>query len=186
MLPTTIVFLRHAETQKDKTINAAQWILSDVGSKQAIEASELEIMKNINVIYTSEEIKTILTAKPIAEKNNLHINSLNNFNEVQRGDKFFSKEEFEAEKEKQLIDLDYNAFSGESGNEALLRFKTGVLKVFKENQEKTILIVTHGTILNIYFASALNVLSELPTRWQKTQFCAFGVMTDWRIVKDIV
>lgn len=97
-----------------------------------------------------------------------------------------TKEEFETEKVKQLEDLNYHAFSGESGNEALARFKQGVEQVLKENIDKTILIVTHGTVLNIYFADLLNAYDTLPKCWQKTAFCAYGIVEDGSVVKDIV
>ena len=108
------------------------------------------------------------------------------FNEVKRGDKFLTKEEFEIEKTKQLINLDCHAFGGESGIEALARFKEGVKWVVSQNQGKTILIVTHGTVLNIYFADLLNIHEGLLGRWQKAAFCAYGIVENGKVVKDII
>lgn len=186
MKKTRIIFLRHADTQKDPNLNAALWELSENGKKQAEELVNLPIMNDVDVIYTSEEKKTALTINPLIKKLEKETIPLSFFNEVKRGDKFLSKEEFEIEKEKQLTDLNYSAFDGESGNEALARFKRGIDRVIKENEGKTILIVTHGTILNIYFADILNLYNKLPERWQETNFCVYGIIEEGIVIKDIV
>lgn len=183
---TKIIFLRHADTQKDPNLNAALWGLSEDGIKQAEEVANVPIMNEVDVIFVSDEKKTSLTVEPLARKLGKEIKSLAFFDEVKRGDKFLTKEEFEAEKVKQLKDLDYPAFGGESGNEALVRFKQGVEQVSKENTGKIILIVTHGTVLNLYFADLLSAYNQLPERWHKTAFCAYGVVENGRVAKDIV
>lgn len=186
MEKTKIIFLRHADTQKDPNLNAALWGLSEEGKKQAEEVVNLPIMNEVDVIYVSEEKKTALTVEQLVKKLEKEAISLAFFDEVKRGDKFLTKEEFEAEKVKQLKDLDYHAFGGESCKEALARFKRGVEQVSKEDTGKTILIVTHGTVLNIYFADLLNAYDKLPERWQKTAFCAYGVVESDVVTKDII
>lgn len=181
-----IIFLRHADTQKDPSVNAALWGLSEEGKKQAEEVSALPIMNEIDVIYVSEEKKTILTVEPLANRLGKEICLFSFFDEVKRGDKFLTKEEFEAEKVKQLTDIEYHAFGGESGKEALARFKAGVDQVSKKNKGKTILIVAHGTILNIYFADLLNVSEQLFERWKKTAFCVYGIVENGIVTKDII
>lgn len=186
MLTTKIIFLRHADTEKNPSVNAAEWGLSEKGEQQAMEVSNMLIMSTVDVIYVSDEQKTALTVAPLSEKLNKEIHPLSFFNEVRRGDKFLTKEEFEAEKVKQLQDLSYPAFGGESGTEALARFKQGIEQVTKEYEGKTILIVTHGTVLNIYFADLLDVYTALPDRWSRTAFCAVGVVEGGKVIKDIV
>lgn len=190
MEKTQIIFLRHADTEKNPKINASLWCLSEKGKEQAEKTSLFDIMKNIDIIYVSQEKKTALTAKPIADKLNKNIYSLGSFDEVRRGNKFFSKEEFEQEKEKQLKDLNYSAFNGETGIEALKRFKDGILKIIKENAGKKILVVTHGTILNIYFADILKKEAGLKGRWNNTDFCAYGIIEiiqgKEKVIKDII
>lgn len=186
MQKTKLIFLRHADTQKDPTLNAALWVLSEQGIKQAQDVSLLPEMQEAACIYVSEEQKTALTAAPLASKLGKELCVKASFNEVKRGDAFLTKEAFEAEKDKQLIDLDYHAFGGESGYEALARFTEGVAEVIKEHQGKTVLIVTHGTVLNMYFAECLHVLDQLPERWRKTGFCAYGCVEDGVVTKDIV
>jgi len=186
MVKTKIIFLRHAETQKDPTVNATLWGLSEKGKSQSEEISANQIMNEVSVIFCSEEKKTSLTAEPLAKKLSKNIKQSVYFDEVKRGDKFLTKEEFEIEKIKQLEDLSYKAFDGESGLDALARFKRGINAVISENIGKTILVVTHGTVLNIYFADLLGVQAKLAERWSKTDFCALGVVEDGVVIKDIV
>lgn len=193
-----LIFLRHADTQKDPSVNTKDWCLSEKGKQQAEDVARLPLMDFVDVIYVSEERKTSLTVEPLlkklSKKSNKQIDKqkrkraqkLAAFNEVKRGDKFLTKEEFEAEKVKQLQDLSFPAFGGESGMEALARFKQGIKKITIENTGKTILIVTHGTILNIYFADLLNVHDNLSDRWSKTAFGAVGVVENGVVVQDIV
>ena len=187
---TQIIFLRHADTEKNPNINAALWGLSEKGIEQAKSTSLLNEMKSIDIIYTSEEQKTNLTANPIANNLKKTMTSLSFFDEVKRGDKFLSKEEFEQEKWKQLEDLNYPAFNGETGIEALKRFKDGISKIIEENKGNKILVVTHGTILNIYFADILKKEKELINRWKNTKFCAYGIVEfsqkNTKILKDII
>jgi 2,3-bisphosphoglycerate-dependent phosphoglycerate mutase len=186
MKKTKIIFLRHADTQKDPNLNAALWGLSEKGKKQAEEVVNLPIMSEVDKIYVSKEKKTALTVEPLVKKIKKETISLAFLDEVKRGDKFLTKEEFEAEKIKQLKDLDYHAFGGESGKEALKRFKQGIEQASRESAGKTILVVTHGTILSIYFADLLNVYDKLSERWQKTVFCAYGIVENEVVTKDIV
>lgn len=186
MKKTKIIFLRHADTEKNPNLNAALWGLSEEGKKQAEEVVNLPIINEVDIIYVSEEKKTALTVEPLVKKLGKEAIPLAFFNEVKRGDKFLTKEEFEAEKVKQLKYLGYHAFGGESGREALVRFKKGVKRILKEKTGKTILIVSHGTVLNIYFADLLNVYDKLPERWQKTDFCAYGIVENSIVTKDII
>ncbi len=183
---TRFIFLRHADTEKDPLVNAAKWHLSEKGKQQAEEVSGLPIMTSVDVIYVLEEPKTYLTVEPLAKKLDKKTWPLTFFNEVKRGDKFLTKEEFEVEKVRQLKYLSYPAFGGESGVEALIRFNQGIKQVTTENDGKTILIVTHGTVLNIYFADLLNKYDELSQRWSKTTFCAFGIIENGKVTRDII
>jgi broad specificity phosphatase PhoE len=186
MTQNRIIFLRHADTQKDPEVHATLWDLSESGKIEAEHVKDIEIMNAVDVIYTSEERKTSLTVQPLAGKLGKISTPMAAFNEVARGEKFLSKEEFEQEKNRQLEDLEYAAFNGESGLDALARFKAGVKEVAETNPGKTILIVTHGTVLNIYFSELLGANSSLPDRWSKTGFCAYGIVEDGEVVRDII
>jgi 2,3-bisphosphoglycerate-dependent phosphoglycerate mutase len=183
---TKIIFLRHAETEKNPNINPKLWGLSKEGEDNAKKLLDVPELMEVDKIYSSSEKKAFLTVKPIADALSKKIEQLSFFDEVKRGDKFLSKEDFEKEKLLQLEDIDYHAFNGESGREALLRFKEGVKKIEKENEGRIVIITTHGTILNLYFADLLNVYDEIFQRWGKTNFCSYGIIEKSKVMKDIV
>ncbi len=183
---TKIIFLRHAEVEKDPSVNAVFWNLSREGEDNAKKLLGVSELMEVDKIYSSSEKKAFLTVNPIADALSKEIEQLSFFDEVKREDKFLSKEEFEKEKLLQLEDIDYHAFDGESGREALLRFKEGVKKAEEENKEGAILIATHGTILNLYFADILNTYDKIFERWEKTGFCSYGVIENGKVIKDII
>lgn len=162
------------------------WELSEEGTRQAKKVSEIIDFQNIDIIYASKEQKTLLTVEPLAQKLHKTIHKDGSFNEVERGEKFLTKEEFEKEKKKQLEDLNFHAFGGESGTQALECFKKGFEKVCVENSDKTILICTHGTILNIFFADLLQDFQNLSDRWSSTAFCAYGIVENRKVIRDII
>lgn len=180
-----IIFVRHCDTLKDPNKNASFWELSDAGKEQATNLAKNNLLQKAELIYASNEIKTSLSITPLAQKLNLNILINEDLGEVRRGDKFLSKEEFELEKNKQLEDLNYPAFGGETGNDALERFEKAINQIILENKEKTIIIVSHGTILNLYFAKLLNKFDELKDRWSQTKFGAIGIVDEGKVIKDI-
>jgi len=183
---TTIIFIRHLETLKDSKTNASNWTLSEEGLKKAQELSFDDYYSDVTKIFTSEEIKTIQTIEPLAKKLNLPINQIKDLEEVRRSDIFLTNEEFEIEKFKQLEDLNYPAFGGETGNQALDRFESALNKILEENKDKKVIVVTHGTILNMYFAKLLNKGSDIIHRWQNTEFGARGTVRDGKVISDFV
>lgn len=184
----TFIFLRHADTAKDSNLHPTLWSLSDTGIQQSIEVCNEDIFKTIDIVYVSSEQKTFLTIEPLMKVSNIPLYKTTSFDEVKRGNKFLTKEEFEYEKELQLKDFSYHAFDGESCDEALERFKKGVDEIEKKYKDKNILVVTHGTVLNLYFAYLLGKTEgeDLKDRWNKTKFCAYGIVKDKIILKDII
>jgi broad specificity phosphatase PhoE len=183
---TKIIFLRHAEVEKDPSVNAAFWSLSKEGEENAKKLLEVPELMEADKIYSSSEKKAFLTVKQIADALSKEVEQLSFFDEVKRGDKFLSKEDFEKEKLLQLEDIDYHAFGGESGREALSRFKEGVRKIEKESEGETVIVATHGTVLNLYFADILNAHKEIFQRWEKTGFCSYGIVENGKVAKDII
>jgi len=180
------VFLRHAETERDSSVNAIHWKLTEEGANHAKKISNDDVFLNVDIIFSSEEDKAYSTALPIAEKNALSVIKDKAFNELRRGDKFLSNEDFDRLKREKLTDLDCAFDGGETGREALTRFKEAISMIDKENSGKKIVIVSHGTILSLYFFELMNYSGDIFSRWKKMEFCAWGIVIGGRIVKDIV
>ena len=87
---TQIYLIRHAEQLKirnkivkneNSQITNEKIILSVAGEKEAEKISELEELKNIDILWSSNYARAIGTAKYIAEKNDIEINIDESFNE---------------------------------------------------------------------------------------------------------
>lgn len=182
---TRLIFLRHVQTANDPSANAAEWGLSTDGHAQAAALAEHPLLQRIHHIYVSSEQKTAETVAPLAKKLGMTPIVHPAFDEVRRGDAFLSPEDFALEKGKQLTDLDYPAFGGETARNALERFRLGIDEVVARHPHETVLIASHGTVLNLYFASLLGAESELPDRWQRTPFGAIGIVEGASVVRDI-
>ena len=78
---TYIYLIRHSEQlkiqshiQEDSQIANEKIILSINGEKKAEKISKLEELKNIDVLWCSNYVRAISTAKYIAEENNIELN----------------------------------------------------------------------------------------------------------------
>ena len=86
---TYIYLIRHSEQlriknriyNEDSQIANEKIILSVEGEKKAKEISELAELSNIDILWSSNYVRAIATAKYIADKNKIEINIDENFNE---------------------------------------------------------------------------------------------------------
>lgn len=83
MKETIVYLIRHSEQLKindryvssdDDQIKNEKIILSIEGEKKAKELSEKEELRDIDVLFSSNYVRAISTAKYIADKNNININ----------------------------------------------------------------------------------------------------------------
>ena len=151
---TTIYLIRHSKTLKvnnefnndNLQIQNEKYSLSIEGEQIAREKLSNEEFENIDNIYSSNYVRTVQTAKYIAEKNNLEINidsdlgerkfGINNWNEL--------PENFER---KQLLDENYKIGNGESRKEVTNRMYNAIIKILNDNKNKRIAIISHATAI---------------------------------------
>lgn len=180
------VFLRHAETIKDPDVHPKDWLLTS----DALEYLNTYISNGdfsaVTRIYSSTEPKAIATGKPISEYLNLKINEMEEFVEVKREKKFLTDEEFLLQKKREVENLESVENGIESGADALRRFENGISILEKIHEGETVLIISHGTVMTIYFAKLLGQLNKTFERWQKIKFCALGSVHNYKVMKDII
>ena len=87
---TTVYLIRHSEQlrimnklveNEGSQIGNEKIILSVEGEKKAQEISKLKELSNIEILWSSNYVRAIATAKYIAEQNKIEINIDENFNE---------------------------------------------------------------------------------------------------------
>ncbi len=184
-----LFFLRHAHTQLNPGAHAKLWALSDVGKQQSIELTRNEHFRDAEVIYCSEEKKTDLTIRHFARHFNIPICTHPGLNEIHFSDNHpYDRELFVLLKKQCFKNLDYSEGLIESFNSGLRRFRVAVQSIRNDNPMANILIVSHGTILSLYFAFHLQILDRgeiLFQRWQKLRYCAWGLESGGKIMRDL-
>ena len=87
---TTVYLIRHSKQlrimnklvkNEESQISNEKIILSVEGEKKAKEISKLRELSNIEILWSSNYVRAIATAKYIAEQNKIEINIDENFNE---------------------------------------------------------------------------------------------------------
>lgn len=151
---TIIYLVRHSEPFKIhygiEDVNESILIsnikspLSVDGEKLAEKISNNSEFKNIDVVWCSNYVRTMSTAKYFAYNNNLKVNVSDKIGERIHGVDSWEQlpKNFEI---KQFEDENYKIGVGESQKEVRERFKDFINNLLKEYKDKRILIVGHST-----------------------------------------
>lgn len=155
----TIVYLiRHSEktdskefieiynTTDDKQLRTEKNMLTIRGEEKARKLSEQEEFDNVNVVYSSNYVRAMQTAKYFVERNNLKLNIDERFNERKQGKPDLEK--YPNQWVIQYLDKDFRNPEGESQREVNKRMTEAFWNVVNQNQNKKIVIVSHGTSIS--------------------------------------
>ncbi len=163
---TTIYLIRHSKPLKvNNALNNDSLQIQNEKSSLSIEGEQIAQNKinqkefeNIDVLFSSNYVRTIQTAKYLSDKNNLEINIISDLGERRFGIDSWDQlpEEFER---KQFLDENYKIGNGESQKEVRNRMYSAIMKILNENKNKRIAIVSHAT-----------AISYLLTIWCDIQF----------------
>lgn len=187
MTNNEMIFIRHAKTKVDKNNPIENWVLTDEGEKQAQDLANSGEFDNVDILISSNENKSYLTIKFLADKLNKEIIKIEDLGEIKRPDsEKLSSEEYEEMKVKIFNNLDFTDKGWETANHALKRFKDAVYEIDRKYDNKKILICSHGTVMTLYFTHMKNELDNLMERWKKLEFGAVGIIKDNKVVEDII
>lgn len=153
---TIVYFIRHSEPLKVNDLvntDSLQLInekrtLSIKGELLAKQLSER--LEKVDVVYSSNYVRAIATAKYIANKNDLELIINENFGERKHGVDSWSELPKDFEKT-QFEDENYKVGTGESQKDTSIRMYNSLIKILDENRGKTIAIVTHATAMAFLF-----------------------------------
>lgn len=157
-MKTTIYISRHSQPMKlnfDKSSDRLQLqnekqILSIEGERRAKILSELDELKNVDVVISSNYVRSIETAKYVAEKNNKEIYVIDDFGERRFG--INSWDELPKDfGDKQMRDENYKMLNGESRKEVTERMLNALDKVLEDYNGKKIVIISHAAAMNYLF-----------------------------------
>ena len=186
MSTNTFYFLRHAKTIVDENRKVSEWVISEEGKMNAVRIANKVFRQAFDYIYSSSEKKALQTAEPFAKKYDLKIIQCFEFRELDRDrggflemDKYLENVELTFKNRERIYD------NWETGSSALQRFYKKYQEIDKEHENKKILIVSHGLILNLFFAYILDEFDIIFHRWKNTLFCGYGIIDKETILKDI-
>ena len=160
MANTTVYLIRHSvrfdlldlidgyNTPQNKTIRREKIILSVDGEKRAEKLANEQELQNIDVVYASNCVRTLQTAKYLVEKQNLKVNIDDRFDErrvgVDNSDKYPNWFEL------QFRDESYKTEGGESQVDVRNRFVPAFDEVVNANKGKRIAIFSHGIAMTYF------------------------------------
>ena len=152
---TTIYLIRHSKSMKvNNAFNKDNLQLQNEKSSLSIEGEQIareKLNKNefndIDIIFSSNYVRTIQTAKYLSEKNSTEINVVSDLSERKFGIDSWEElpDNFER---KQFLDENYKLNNGESQKEVRDRMYSVIVKILNEYPNKRIAIVTHGTAIS--------------------------------------
>ena len=141
-------YIEQYNTYQNTTIRNEKVVLSSQGEKRAEILSNEEELQNLDVIYVSNCVRTLQTAKYIIEKQNLKVNIDERFDERRTG-----KEANLPRKEwllNQYLDENFKTEGGESQREVRERFSEAFKEVINNNKGKRIAIFSHGYAITFF------------------------------------
>ena len=174
----------------------SNWTLSKEAEEDIARIAKEPDINRITKLYCSEELKAQLTARGILnalEKGSkLSIIQDRRLNEVNRdqGPYFELEEEFKQVVRRSFEEKDTSYHNWESTTAAVNRFEQFVNELEQQNQIKNEIvgIVSHGTIMNLYFAKIGHYYDQPATlyeKWSRTRFCGWGKIVDRQIVQEL-
>jgi len=171
---TIIYFMRHSEALKFNNINNnddlqiqnEKWPLTINGENIAKEKSKIGEFLKFDVVYSSNYVRAISTAKYFT-------------NDKVNIDESFGERKFGINKweelpvnfgEKQFENFDYKLNDGESLNEVISRETNSLNRILKEHKNQKILVVGHSTALASLFSKWCEVSYTGPYKFNEKEF----------------
>ena len=162
----TIVYLmRHSVADKNVDFSCLKesfedinrkYVLSVDGEKKAFVYSGIKELNDINLVVSSNYVRSIATAKYIADKNNCKVIIDSNFDERKFG--VLNKDKIPVDFfKKQFLNHKYKLKYGESFNDVKTRAIKGLVKIIKSNKKKKSLVVTHSSTITFLLSKWCDV-----------------------------
>ena len=167
---TTIYLMRHSEPfKKNLGINDTheELLFSNIKSPLSIDGEKFaetlslteEELQNIDVVWSSNYVRTMSTAKWFTCRNNLKVNVTDKLGERKHGIKSWDElpPDFEL---RQYRDENYKIGNGESRKETTDRIYSFICELLENYKDKRILIVGHSTAFMFLLMKWCNVEYE--------------------------
>jgi broad specificity phosphatase PhoE len=186
-LTNSLYFLRHAGTKVDLSTPVRDWPITVEGTEQARALAKSKAFSAIDGIIHSSEGKARQTAEVFAEGLDIQMYQISGLDELSREHKgILSNEEYRNRVRRTLTDHEKAVPCWESVASALERFEDSVKKIDIMFHQKNVLIISHGIVLTLYFCKLKSFEAIAFERWSQLKFLSWGLVSDGRVLIDIV
>ncbi len=169
---TTIYLIRHSirmpiekikkyNTSQSELIKNEKIILSVEGEERAKILSQEKELQNIDVVYASNCVRTLQTAKYLLEEQDLNVTIDERFDERRVGKK--NEDVVKDWFVRQYKEKNYKTIGGESQQEVGDRFEEAFSEVIDKNPNKKIAIFSHGYAITFFLLRYAELLEVTDT-----------------------
>lgn len=155
---TTIYLIRHSvkferkdydlfNAKDDNNLRDEKTMLSVEGEKRAEILSKHSVFDNVEVIYASNMVRSMQTAKYLSTRLNLKINIDERLNERRIGKNSGMYNDWY---QRQYKNIDFKTEGGESQREVATRMNDAINEILKNNKNKIIAVFSHGYAITYY------------------------------------
>ena len=170
-----LILVKHSLPQVEEDRPANTWKLSPEGKLRAYRLAEQLENFTPEVFVSSPEPKAQETASILASHFQLDLQILPDLHEHDRNTvAYLSQVAFQTSIHDFFQKPDDLVFGKETANQAYTRFYRAVHSVLSEFRDKTVILVTHGTVISL-FVSRLTGSSDLEL-WQQLGLPSFIAM----------
>ena len=165
---TTLYLIRHSirfsnsdilefKTTQPPLIQSEKSVLSVEGEKRAEVLASVEELQNIDVVYASNCVRTLQTAKYLLKAQNLPVTLDERLDERRFGEP--NSDEFPDWFERQYLDENFKTVGGESQKDVRQRMNEAIDEILKENTGKRIAVFSHGYAITFYLMQWYKLLN---------------------------
>jgi len=153
-----LILVRHSLTEITENAPAHQWLLSEQGRARGHLLVAHLIPYKPEIIVSSVEKKAQQTASIIGGNLGLNFHIVDGLHEHDRShSQFYSADKFQSLVREFFKKPDTFVFGSETANQAFLRFQMAVELIIRSNKDKTVLVVSHGTVISLFVSYLIGV-----------------------------
>jgi broad specificity phosphatase PhoE len=183
-----LILVKHSLPKIRENVPAREWRLSEEGRVRAERLAEELRRFQPDAIISSNEPKAKETAEIISRLHHLKFHIAEDLHEHDRSNvSHLSQEQFRTSVREFFQKPDELVFGKETADQAHARFYRAVHSVLNEHENKTIVVVSHGTVISL-FVSRLTGSSDFDL-WNMLglpSFIAMDLHSNTLIVRDYI
>jgi len=146
-----LILVKHSLPEIRENVPAREWSLSEEGCERAQRLAEILKQYRPEVILSITEPKARATARILGENLKLDFEVVGGLHEHDRSNSpYHSKDKFQALVREFFKKPETLIFGNETASQALKRFQESVNFLLKRYKDKSVLIVSHGTVISLY------------------------------------